>query len=235
MAVSRILLIVATAWLAGPSHAATITGSSTFSLFDGTVAGDTITTVGSFQPFDPALGTLTAVDFTMVGSLSSGLLLDGLAPGSYSATALLRTTFSGPGGSLLYDGGTGALGFTLPYTVAPDGTVSAFGTGVPFQASLTDGNSFFQPVTITSHLDLFTVAGTTFTGAVALSWEVQHPDGSVQVLPASSAGRLLTVSPGVTYTFTPGSAPVPEPGAALLMGLGLVVFGAASRRQRADA
>lgn len=202
----------------------------------------TLAIPGIFTPFDTSLGRLTSVSFVMTGAPSASLLLTGLEPGRHSAELTLTLSFGVVGGPEVWSLPLTRQGLTFVATLDSDGLLPSynamFRTGNPFELKFSDGNgSFgFHIATITDGLDWFTTPGTVFYGAVKQEWKVGWADGTESfVAPTTSSASLFPVypnwggHPGVNFNYTP----VPEPGTALLLGIGLAGLAARASRRKA--
>jgi hypothetical protein len=133
----------------------------------------------SIAQFDPALGTLTAIDIVNAGSITSEIKVENVdaAPATITATVSGSLTLSGAGFNALVTNGSSSKTFNAgPF----DGTVDFGGTsGHDFGPQTATGSTTF---TITSASDLARYIG---TGRVSLS-EVAHATSS-----ASGAGNLI--------------------------------------------
>ena len=164
------------------------------------------------------------------GGLGGGSLrLRSLEPGNYSAQLRSETLLLGPDGTVIdrvseIEGGLG-------FAIADDGTPSypQLDTGTPFEAFVSEGNSFGRPLyDIRNDLHLF-LSTTTFTVARRYFYVVEgsmYP-GNVAVFSPDTVSLQMSV-PNVQYTYLP----VPEPGTASLVGLGFGVLAAVRSRRR---
>ncbi len=233
-----ISLLFLLALRADPSTAATITlHGSTFNDGHGVLPGDIVTSVGTFDPFDTTLGTLVSATFPIYQSGSASVTLSNLLAGDYSFLLKGSIALFAPDGSELLGGNEGffVTGLVPMITVLGNGDVSpsGWGTGVPFEAEFSDGNSNIgtgRPFTVTSGLEFFQTPSV-FTGMVNFYFTFYGPGflpgGSV--VPADTVySNKFQVSPygDITYEYIP----VPEPSTALLMGIGLIGLGIRSRR-----
>jgi hypothetical protein len=231
--IARAVILAALAAPLGlPAIAApmTITADASFDSVSGGFPGDaTISVVGTFTPFDPALGTLVSVAITSGGLGGGSIRLRSLEPGYYSAQLRSETVVLGPDGTVIdrvseIEGGLG-------FAIADDGTPSypQLDTGTPFEAFVTEGNSFARPLNdVRNDLHLF-LSETTFTVARRYFYVVEgamYP-GNVAVFSPDTVSLQMSV-PNVQYTYLP----VPEPGTASLVGLGFGVLAAARSGKR---
>jgi len=119
--------------LARPAAADSITlfgGASFTQLTNTSVAGDTLTSVGTFTPFDPALGTLVSASFQFSGQGGATKTLGGLLPGDYTWRLSVAMTLLAPDDSLVLALGA-AVGSGV-VTLTASGDAPPFGTGTPF-------------------------------------------------------------------------------------------------------
>lgn len=226
---------------ASPTHAATIVRAADFPVYDASLCpcpptpDGKVTLSGMFEPFDPLLGTLTSVSFTMTGRPGATLLLTDLEPGTYKAELIGSLSFGVLNGPTLWTRSLGVQGYDTD-VVGDDGFPEYLwyhNTGTPFELFFTDGNSSFgfHDVTITDNLDLFTSAGVSFFAAFQQEWVVYWPDGSTSLMPPASTGGSLyvTYASSVAYTYVP----VPESSTALLVGFGMALLAGRNSRWNA--
>lgn len=224
--VRAVILAALAATLGLPAFAApmTITADAQFDSVSGSFPGDaTISLVGTFTPFDPALGTLVSVAITSGGFGSGFIRLRSLEPGYYGAQLRSETLLLGPDGTVIdrvsqIEGGLG-------FAIFDDGTPSypQIETGTPFEAFVSDGHSFLRPLDdVRNDLHLF-LSETTFTVARRYFYVVEDSmyPGNVAVFSPDAVSLQMRV-PDVQYTYLP----VPEPGTASLVGLGFGILAA---------
>ena len=205
---------------AGAAHAAS------FSLSATTAGSDSQTL--SFAKFDPALGTLTGVVFTLADSATStsaAVTLSGAEGGTAQTTVL---------GDFAVSTGSGTQ-----ITASGSNTASCFTTG-GFECDATSAGPgtppiFSSPVTDTT--DLLTYVGPTgfFDVFVTLDVNVVPPTSCTDdnQVPTCTHSGTATWTGDLTVAFQflnepplPPPTGVPEPGMLSLLGAGLVGLGA---------
>jgi len=169
---------------------------------------------GSLPAFDPALGTLTGVTLSTIGSGSAFLTLDATAAGIHQGPLYVSTTLLDAGASVLGVSGDSAFG-----------TIRGTATG-PGPVLLQDGNSWTSTIDITSGLAGFLSAGS-YALEILFHATVSGPGLLDEPYVADTFDGSILLD-AVTFTYTP----VPEPSTGLLVGLGL---GLASAVRRARA
>jgi hypothetical protein len=145
--------------------------------------------------FDPALGTLEAVEVLFNGVAAVGKTLD-VPPGTYGGVGLIRVEISHP-----------ASGFVASSTV-PLATHSVMVTGSE-PLMFAEGNARIFPLSSTENLGVFITGGTLearVTGLVSIFGPLPEPMYSGEADSLSLGGSVIGL-PGIRYTF----APVPEP------------------------
>ena len=192
---------------------------------------DTLTTWGvplgsvtqSIKKFDPALGTLTSVSFTLNGDATSTVTTTAVTTTTYyySAGATIRLTR--PDGSLLVQ--------TIPTLTKGDAfnplTQNA-GTSSSSTGSATATNS--ASFSSASDLALFTGLGNIALPTQAAGFvTVSLIGGNATAGQSTIAGANVSV----LYTYTPGTTAVPEPGSvAMLIAGGITGAGILIRRRK---
>ena len=206
------ILLFASLWLARPAGAATITFSDLFALANADVSGTL-----SVPKFDPTLGTLTGVSWSLTGAIASILGLQNDAAQTVTLSAFTSVDFDVDSADL-------SLAATPDFNVF--GTTGLVTLGV--------GEIAFFPVT----------AQTTITGSEPPSAAFLLP-GTVDVsffsttsFGGSGTGGDMTISQatdaGLSFEITYEFTPIPEPSSLLLLAGGLLGASAAARRRRAE-
>ena len=192
---------------------------------------DTLTTWGvplgsvtqSIKKFDPALGTLNSVAFTLNGNATSTVTINATTDTNYyySAGATIRLTR--PDGSLLVQ--------TIPTLTVGDAfntLLQTAGTSSSATGSATASNA--ATYSSASDLALFTGLGNIALPTQAAGFvNVSLIGGNAAAGQSTIAGANVSV----VYNYTPGSTAVPEPGSvAMLLAGGITGAGLLVRRRR---
>ncbi len=161
--------------------------------------------------FDPALGTLEAVEIFYNGEASVRKTLD-VEPGDY---AFIRVQVRDPSSGFTAEGGA-----PLAASVAPVTESGPFTFG--------EGNAKMLWVVATENLDVFITGGTleaTITGLILVA--PLGPGGPVYDGQADTLGGASVLGQMVRYTYTP----VPEPNAGLVFAMGFAILAARLSRR----
>lgn len=211
-----VLAIAAVCGVAAAASAATIT-------HNGAIATQTTNwnTPISLPLFDPALGTLTNVSWTLGGNVEGSASFESLDAGPTAVTLDLAATLT------LFAPDNSVLQVTIPTvnTVvnasAFDGTIDFGGTSGGIFANLSGNAIAGNNSSVPAFLALFTGVGLTSISLDAAGSSAGTGGGNLITQFATSAGANFEI----VYTYTP----VPTPGALALLGLGGIVAG---RRRR---
>ena len=166
-----------------------------------------------------------AVGGTGSDTITVGLSLDGDASAGFAGSSysqLIEYNFGNP--FMYWQAGTSGGGPTGP-TTSPTGGWNSFAftgdslTGFNFAGTLTVTNGEVVPITLSQQLNCNNDEQCNFANTLQLSLTLPS-----DVTYTSASGVFLTQS-AITAT--------PEPGTMLLLGMGLVALGGASRRRRA--
>lgn len=212
---AAVVLLIASAGVAAADTIilSWIPGSITSFAHPGTPSTTGSGTLPTELRFDPSLGTLDAVDVRYFGSAFVSKTLN-VVPGTYTVvgTLDLQLTHAATGLDIMQSAPLGSSQFTVTQS-------GAF--------AFSEGNSRVLDLSATQNLGAFITGGIlelTATGSI----DIFGPGGLIY----SGAGDALTgdsrIGDSITYTYTP----VPEPGTAVLAGLGLALLSAARRNGR---
>jgi len=169
--------------------------------------------------FDTALGTLTGVQVTVpISELQGSVTVTNPTVGTVSVNNFDSTYYVyGSSGSLGYTGQVIGIGFTGVAT-SPDWNTTTIAGSASQPFSITAGQSY----TVGAE----TIAGTYFSayqGSGNVTFELKNnfsvtTTGASYTVDTSAAGANSQVA--VTYTYTP----IPEPAAALLGSIGMILL-----------
>lgn len=181
----------------------------------------------SFQKFNPSLGTLTGIQFSLTGDVNGSAQVESLdgSPSTVTSTLAASITLTRPDLSTLV--------VALP-TLSSIDNLSAFDGIIDFGG--TSGASHSGSSFLTAFSGILSGAGdlALFTGPGSIVLPISATGAST----ASGAGNLLTLfstqagaNASVTYTYN--SSVVPEPSTTGLIGLGFAAIGMLGRKLRA--
>jgi hypothetical protein len=173
----------------------------------------------AFQQFNPALGTLTAVEVDLHGSFDSTITVTNTSADPSSGTARTDVQFTAQDGglNLAPTPQIDLLSGTYAYSLPGGGNVTS-----PLISTSTSSGSTYTAAPILAE---FTGVGTFALGASTFTQTVlSNTGGNTTASQVTSAA--LTGS--VTYFYTP----VPEPSTVALLGLGMASVLAFARRRR---
>lgn len=184
----------------------------------------------SISKFNPLLGTLNSITFSLAGSIHSNYSLESLdaAPSIVTATSAGTITLKRPDNSTLVavlPSATQIRNFS-----AFDGAIDFGGTsGANFGPVVASAsNSFTSPPPI-SDLALFTGVGNILLPVFATANSTATGSGNLLTLIRTQAGADVSV----TYDYTPRNNNVPEPGAVAFLATGAISgLGVLARRRR---
>lgn len=218
------VLLVASTALATASFASSISFNATIPNQPTDFVGQTV----SIPQFDPTLGTLTSVVFSLTGTVDGSIQLESLDAAPSTVTSALTATIS------LLRPDSSALVVVIPVSSnsnnlsAFDGTIDFGGTSGVTLSGLT--NTVTNTATDTTVMDF-----ALFTGVGNILLPVSGNGHSS----ASGAGNLIAefhtnASAGVqvTYNYTPFVTNTPEPTTFAMFGLGIAMVGASRLRKR---
>ncbi|MEZ4282155.1 MAG: choice-of-anchor E domain-containing protein [Myxococcota bacterium] len=203
-------LLLASLWLVRPAGAATITFSDQVGLSSAEISG-----VLSVPKFDPSLGNLVGVSWSITGAIATILGIQNDSSGSVTPSAFVDVAFdigsaelslgSSPGLSVLGSTGLVSLGAgeTALFPITSQTVIT--GSEIPSLA-------FQLPGTV----DLSFLTSTSFGGTGS--------GGDLTISQATDAG----ISFSITYEYNV----IPEPSSLVLLGGGLMALAAGSRYTR---
>ncbi len=204
------------------------------------VANQTI----NLQQFDPSLGTLQQVDFTLTGNLSSTLtVIPGSSPagGGYTVSwskAPAPPGFLSPGdpsntwGFRFQIADGSSLGLTAGSQVVNSGNITPAASGLTGTNSFTYAINDSRAYSLTSNLSPFVGTGLFAFFANANTWDNITVSGAGS---GSSTSMMTALTGDLTATYTYAPAQVPLPAALPLLASSLGVFGFMGRRRKQKA
>jgi PEP-CTERM motif len=197
---------------------------------------DPQSTTATFSKFDPLLGTLTEIDFSLSSTLFGSISISAGSTSTNEPTASGQTSWNAsysltlPGIAEFFDSKSDSVSCTQ---------------GGTFCSAFRNPSSLSFPViwgdveTQQSILDLYTGAGETLLATFNLDLLLSVFNEGTSPSSASGGGSATWDPPAiegltVTYIFTPTST-VPEPGTLALLGMGAMAgLGFARRRLKPD-
>lgn len=225
----RLIAIPATviAGLAGgiaPSSAAVVSFSDTIA-----TAPTDWTGAFSVNQFNPALGTLTSVQYTLTGTVNGTAAYehDGPTPADITLNLSAEINVDTPGGSIAVT--VTPLATVTESATAFDLVLDFDGTSGGTLAGLTDTDT--ASATLVTDLTPFIGLGDIILAAEALANSNGTGSGNLFTRFTSSADATLTIS--YFYDILPPPPSVPEPMSMSLIGAGLLGLGGLMRRKKA--
>jgi hypothetical protein len=185
-----------------------------------------------WNQFNPALGTLLSVEYSVAGIMSGSFTVTNLQTNApitaQNSQNAIRNQFTGAGAPAVFFGTTVSPVTTTPLT-------DALGTVIPFNLA---GN--YQEVFTLPGTQGLNVAATDLTASAAYFTGVGTVNSTIGQLPNVSvtggvfqvdmAGLNTAGTATLTYRYDDGAAAVPEPSTVVFAGAGLVAL--AARRFR---
>jgi len=183
----------------------------------------------SVSKFNPALGTLTSVQYTLTGTVEGSAAYENFAPTAAAITLNLSAVINvdTPGGSIAVT--VTPLASITEAAAVYDGTIDFDGASGSTLGGLTDTDTASN--TLFVGLAPFIGLGDIILAAEALASSTGSGSGNLATNFTSEAAATLTIN--YFYDILPPPPSVPEPMSMSLIGAGLLGLGGLMRRKKA--